>query len=111
MLAHASSAIFAFSAASIFRLVLCFIVRSVYQTERPFSNLTPGPKNGVHFSPTTSNLSAVATDSSTCCLPEPKGNSGVGAERDNLTDIVSSAKFEVKGNDHEGHGHTSGLIE
>jgi hypothetical protein len=42
----ASSAIFAFSPASIRRLVFFVIVRSVYQTERPFSNLTSGPKNG-----------------------------------------------------------------
>jgi hypothetical protein len=41
----ASSAIFAFSPASIRRLVFFVIVRSVYQTERPFSNLTHGPKN------------------------------------------------------------------
>ena len=34
---------------SIRRLVFFVIVRSVYQTERPFSNLTPGPKNRVHF--------------------------------------------------------------
>ena len=34
----ASSAIFAFSPASIRRLVFYVIVRSVYQTERPFSN-------------------------------------------------------------------------
>jgi hypothetical protein len=46
----ASSAIFAFSPASIRRLVFFVIVRSVYQTERPFSNLTPGPKIRVHFS-------------------------------------------------------------
>jgi len=45
----ASSAIFAFSPASIRRLVFFVIVRSVYQTERPFSNLTPGPKIRVHF--------------------------------------------------------------
>ena len=45
----ASSAIFAFSPASILRLVFFVIVRSVYQTERPASNLTPGPKIGVHF--------------------------------------------------------------
>ncbi len=45
----ASSAIFAFSPASIRRLVFFVIVRSVYQTEPPFSNLTSGPKNGVHF--------------------------------------------------------------
>ena len=42
----ASSAIFAFSPASIRRLVVFVIVRSVYQTERPFSNLTSGPKTG-----------------------------------------------------------------
>ena len=47
----ASSAIFAFSPASIRRLVFFVIVRSVYQTERPVSNLTSGPKNGVHFKP------------------------------------------------------------
>ena len=35
--------------ASIRRLVFFVIVRSVYQTERPLSNLTPGPKIGVHF--------------------------------------------------------------
>jgi len=46
----ASSAIFAFSPASIRRLVFFVIVRSVYQTERPVSNLAPGPKIGVHFS-------------------------------------------------------------
>jgi hypothetical protein len=46
----ASSAIFAFSPASIRRLVFFVIVRSVYQAERPFSNLTPGPKIRVHFS-------------------------------------------------------------
>jgi DNA-binding CsgD family transcriptional regulator len=45
----ASSAILAFSPASIRRLVFVVIVRSVYQTKRPFSNLTTGPKNGVHF--------------------------------------------------------------
>jgi hypothetical protein len=45
----ASSAIFAFSPASIRRLVFFVIVRSVYQTEPPFSNLTPGPKIRVHF--------------------------------------------------------------
>jgi hypothetical protein len=45
----ASSAIFAFNPASIRRLVFFVIVRSVYQTERPLSNLTPGPKNRVHF--------------------------------------------------------------
>ena len=47
---NASIAIFAFSPASIRRLVFFVIVRSVYQTERLFSNLTSGPKNGVHFS-------------------------------------------------------------
>jgi hypothetical protein len=36
--APASKAIFAFSAASIFRLVFFVIIRSVYQTERPISN-------------------------------------------------------------------------
>jgi hypothetical protein len=40
----ASSAILAFSPASIRRLVFVVIVRSVYQTERPVSNLTAGPK-------------------------------------------------------------------
>ncbi|WP_210164129.1 hypothetical protein, partial [Bradyrhizobium sp. th.b2] len=32
------------------RLVFVVIMPSVYQTERPFSNLTSGPKIGVHFS-------------------------------------------------------------
>ena len=36
LLRTASSAIFAFNAASIFRLVFFVIVPSVYQTERPF---------------------------------------------------------------------------
>jgi hypothetical protein len=31
------------------RLLFAIIARSVYQTERPFSNLSPGPKNRVHF--------------------------------------------------------------
>src|SRR4029077_3981803 len=34
------------SAASIFRLVFFVIMPSVYQTERPFSNLAYGPKSG-----------------------------------------------------------------
>ena len=45
----ASRAIFAFSAASILRLVFFVIIRSVYQTKRPLSNLAAGPKIGVHF--------------------------------------------------------------
>ena len=45
---HRLSAIFAFNAASIFRLVFV-IMPSVYQTERPFSNLASGPEIGVHF--------------------------------------------------------------
>jgi hypothetical protein len=45
----ASGAIFAFSAPSIRRPVFFVIARSVYQTERPASNLNPGPKNRVHF--------------------------------------------------------------
>jgi hypothetical protein len=45
----ASSAIFAFNATSIFRLIFFVIMPSVYQTERPFSNLASGPKIGVHF--------------------------------------------------------------
>lgn len=40
-----------FSAASILRLVFFVMVRSVYQTERPLSNLSSGPKNQVHFKP------------------------------------------------------------
>jgi hypothetical protein len=31
------------------RFVFFVIIRSVYQTERPLSNLAPGPKNRVHF--------------------------------------------------------------
>src|SRR4029077_18976946 len=45
----ASSAIFAFSPASIRRLVFFVIAGSVYQTERPLSNPPPGPKIRVHF--------------------------------------------------------------
>jgi hypothetical protein len=46
---RASNAIFAFKAPSILRLVFVMIC-SVYQTERPISNLALGPQNGVHFS-------------------------------------------------------------
>jgi hypothetical protein len=51
LLPSASSAIFASSPASIPRLVFFVIVRSVYQTEPPFSNLTSGPKKRgpLHF--------------------------------------------------------------
>jgi hypothetical protein len=45
-----SGAIFAFSAASILRLVFFVMVSSVYQTERSFSNLPNGPKIRVHLS-------------------------------------------------------------
>jgi hypothetical protein len=45
----AFSAICGFSPASIRPLVFFVIVRSVYQTKRPLSNLPPGPKNRVHF--------------------------------------------------------------
>jgi hypothetical protein len=38
-------AIFAFKAASILRRVFFVIIRSVYQTKRPISNLAPGPQN------------------------------------------------------------------
>jgi len=44
----ASNAIFAFKAPSILRLVFVMVC-SVYQTERPISNLALGPQNGVHF--------------------------------------------------------------
>jgi hypothetical protein len=40
---------FAFSAASILRLVFYVIIRSVYQTKRPLSNLPAGHKIGVHL--------------------------------------------------------------
>jgi hypothetical protein len=53
----ASRAIFAFSAASILRLVFFVIIRSVYQTERMISNLAAGPKIEVHF---------------TCFAPSPR---------------------------------------
>jgi hypothetical protein len=46
-----ANAIFAFSVASILRLVFFVIIRSVYQTKQPFFNLTGGPENRVHFKP------------------------------------------------------------
>ena len=46
LLPQSSSAIFVFSPASIHRPVCFVIVCSVYQTERPVSNLTPVPKTG-----------------------------------------------------------------
>jgi hypothetical protein len=63
----ASSAIFAFSPASIRRLVFFVIVRSVYQTERPFSNLTPGPKIRVHFTSLAASLAVTEIDLTMAC--------------------------------------------
>jgi hypothetical protein len=44
-----SRAIFAFGAASIFRLVFFVNIRTVYQTELPISNFAVGSKNEAHF--------------------------------------------------------------
>ena len=41
------------------RLVFFVIARSVYQTERPSSNLPPGPKNGVHFTSVIETLAVI----------------------------------------------------
>ncbi|WP_210164116.1 hypothetical protein, partial [Bradyrhizobium sp. th.b2] len=50
------------------RLVFVVIMPSVYQTERPFSNLTSGPKIGVHFT----DASQRSTSALVFCLIRPR---------------------------------------